>query len=134
MVDNISAMISNKDVIDRIDSLLKIRHLKRNAIYDALGLAHNTFTNWSKEDVKLPAQSLFEISKYFNVSIEWLLTGAEDERIETAPAIPQEIIDTAYEINALPEVYKKIILDTLHTLKRSASEKEKEEMRSSSAG
>ena len=118
-------MISNREVIDRIDFLLKQRHLKRNAVYDYVGIARNTFSNWSKnENVKIPAQPLFEIAQYFGVSVEYLLTGKEPEEKEL---VPYDVLELAFEINALPEVYKKIVFDTVQTLKSSATEQEKEE-------
>jgi transcriptional regulator with XRE-family HTH domain len=117
-------MISNREVIDRIDSLLKSRNLKRNAVYDSCGLAHNTFSNWSREEgVKIPAQSLYAIAQFFNVSVEYLLTGTSEN--------PPEVLNLAYEINALPDVYKKIVLDTVKTLKADVSEKAQEEQSSS---
>ena len=116
-------MISNKEVIERIDSLLKKRNLKRNAVYDVVGLPHNTFSNWQRnESVKIPAQALLQIANFFNVSVEYLLTGKE--RVES---IPQDVLNLAYEIQALPPPFQKIIKSTLETLKETALEKEQEE-------
>ena len=126
-------MISNREVIDRIDSLLKERHLKRNAIYDFAGLPHNTFSNWSKsEGIKIPVQPLYTIAQYFGVTLEYLLTGKDSIPQSQAQKIPPEILDTAYEIYNLPDVYKKIVLDTVRTLKKDVIEKEKEKGQDSS--
>lgn len=132
MADNINAMISNREVIDRIDSLLKQRNLKRNALYDFAGLPHNTFSNWSaKEGTKIPAQALYTIARFFGVTVEYLLTGntsAEPLEVEPIKLPPQNILDLAYEINALPDVYKRIVVDTVRTLSKDASGQEKAEI------
>lgn len=114
-------MISNREVIDRIDSRLKQMHLKRNAVYDAVGLPHNTFSNWSKQEgIKIPVQPLYSIALFLGVSLEYLLTGKDDPT--PVLDIPDEILTIAYKINALPDVYKKVVFDMVETLRKSAEE------------
>ena len=70
--------MSNTEIVGRIDSVLKEKNLKRQAVYDYANIAYNTFPNWvKKEDTKIPAQALYKISEFLEVSMEWLLTGKE---------------------------------------------------------
>lgn len=79
--------MSNIEIVERIDSLLKERNLKRQAVYDFARIAYNTFPNWTKrEDTKIPAQALFQIAKFLNVSVEYLLTGKEADGMTAAEA------------------------------------------------
>lgn len=115
-------MISNREVIDRIDSRLKQMHLKRNAVYDAVGLPHNTFSNWSKQEgIKIPVQPLYSIARYLGISLEYLLTGDECTQSPVLE-IPQDILDTAYKIYTLPDIYRKIVFDIVETLIKNAEE------------
>ena len=123
-------MSINEEIINRIDVLLLKKHLKRNAAYDFAGIAHNSFSNWCRRDSNIPVQALFKIAQFLGVSVEYLLTG-KNELPPNTPTIPQKVLDLAYEINALPEVYRKIIFDTVRTLKESASEKEQEKKQDS---
>lgn len=70
--------MSNIEIVERIDSLLKERNLKRQAVYDFAQIAYNSFPNWTKkEDTKIPVQALYRIAQFLNVSVEYLLTGKE---------------------------------------------------------
>jgi len=86
-------MTTSKEIVDRIDTLLKARNEKRQALYDYADIASNTFPNWTKrEDTKIPAQILFKIAEYLNVSMEYLLTGIE-KQVAGLSAEEQSIID-----------------------------------------
>ena len=74
--------MSNLEIVQRIDTVLKEKNLKRQAVYDYANIAHNTFPNWTKrEDTKIPAQVLYQISEFLGVSLEWLLTGKEKDGV-----------------------------------------------------
>lgn len=71
-------MSGNSEIIKRIDNLHKMRHLKREVAYEVAGIAHNSFSNWCRtEDAKIPAQALYLIAQFLNVSVEYLLTGKD---------------------------------------------------------
>lgn len=112
---NVSMGISGKDIVFRMSQLKPIK-----CYVSELGIPAQTISSWKTKDIPPKAPELLAIANYLNVSIEWLLTGEEK-------TIPQNVLDLAYEINALPEVYKKIVFDTVQTLKSSATEQEKEE-------
>lgn len=112
---NVSMGISGKDIVKRMSQMHPLKCYTQD-----LGIPIQTISNWKLRDAPPRADDLLKIAKYLNVSIEWLLTG-EDENI------PQDVLNLAYEIKALPPPFQKIIKSTLETLKETASEKEKEE-------
>lgn len=71
--------IKGKDIVSRIDSLLKEKNLKRKAIADAIGISLQPFTSWSNRGSIPGADIAYNIAEYLGVSVEWLLTGHEKE-------------------------------------------------------
>ena len=111
--------ISGKDVVQRMSSLRELKCFTMD-----LNIPSQTISNWKIRDKPPKAEDLIAISEYLNVSIEWLLTGQEKN-------VPPDVLNLAYEINALPDVYKKIVVDTVKTLKADVLEKAQEERSSS---
>lgn len=108
--------LSGAEIVERISSKIKLSFLS-----EKLGIPNQTISNWKIRDKPPKADELFAIADYLHVSIEWLLTGEKS-------SIPQEVLDLAYEINALPDVYKQIVFDTVKTLSKDASEQVKVEI------
>ena len=69
--------IKGKDIVFRIDSLLKQKNLKRKAVADAVGISLQPFTAWANRGSIPGADIAYHIADYLNVSLEWLLTGQE---------------------------------------------------------
>ena len=115
--------ISGRDIVKRMSERKPLKCYEQD-----LGIPNQTISHWKVADIPPKANELLKIAIYLDVSIEWLLTGQE----RAAPKIPPEILDTAYEIYNLPDVYRKIVLDTVRTLKKDVIEKEKEKGQDSS--
>lgn len=73
--------IKGKDIVSRIDSILKKRNLKRKAVADAVGISLQPFTSWSNRGSIPGADIAYHISEYLNVGVDWLLTGKEQTLI-----------------------------------------------------
>ena len=106
-------MMTSKEIVDRIDELLKSKNDKRQSLYDYAEIASNSFSNWtSRENSKIPAQVLYKIAQYLNVSVEYLITGKENET-------PKGVLDLAADINSLSPAFQnavRIIVDQLKAL------------------
>lgn len=101
----------NKEVVERIDTLLKERNLKRQSVYDYANIASNSFPNWTKrEDSKIPAQVLYQIAEFLNVSIEYLLTG------KNKTGITPEDSELIRKYNSLQPHNKNAVLTLLNAL------------------
>ena len=71
--------INGKDIVGRIDFLLKGKNLKRKALADSIGISIQPFTSWANRGSIPGSDIAYKISKYFGVSMEWLLTGHEPD-------------------------------------------------------
>lgn len=82
--------------INNFERLRKQAGLSRKKVFEDLGLSQSLFANWKKQN-KLPnVETVFKISKYFNVSMENLLIG-EDLSIENFNSYRQTIIKEIIE-------------------------------------
>lgn len=113
-------MGKGREIVDRIKTLTEIKCLSVD-----LGIKPQVISNWKIRDTIPSADIALKIANYLNVSVEWLITGEEGE-------IPQEILDLAYEINALPEVYKNFIKADLAKYKSACVSLDEEKISNSS--
>lgn len=118
------AEIKGKDIVFRIDSLLKQKNLKRKAIADAIGISLQPFTAWAKRGSIPGADIAYNISEYLNVSLEWLLTGKESESFDCS----KEEKELLSSLRLLDERDRQEILDLIEiklnrTISRQAQDK-----------
>lgn len=97
-------------MIDRIDSLLKQRGEKRVSLCESIGLAKNAISLWASRGTVPAADIVLKIAKYFDVSIEWLLTGTEKE------GLTQKQRELIRNYETLSERDKKIVDNLIATL------------------
>lgn len=118
--------IKGKDIVFRIDSVLKKRNLKRKAVADAVGISLQPFTSWSNRGSIPGADIAYHIAEYLNVSVDWLLTGKEDTPPENVNLPPPEILELAEDIYRLPVEFQKIIIGNVEDYKALCFKLEKE--------
>ena len=75
-------MNSGKDVVDRIDTLLKNKNQKRQALADYAGISVQAFTNWSSRGNFPPSDIALKMAEFLNISIEYLITGKKPDNSE----------------------------------------------------
>lgn len=75
-------MNNGKDVVDRIDTLLKNRNQKRQALADYAGISVQAFTNWSSRGNFPPSDIALKMAEFLNISIEYLITGEKPDFLE----------------------------------------------------
>ena len=119
--------IRGKDIVVRIDSILKQRNLKRKAVADAVGISLQPFTSWSNRGSIPGADIAYHIAEYLDVSLEWLLTGKERESVNPFNNLPPpEIIELAKDIYRLPAEFQEIIIDNVEKYKQMCFKLERE--------
>ncbi len=69
--------MSNSDGYDIYLKLLKEKGVKNADVSRATGVHPATFSDWKKGKSKPKQEKLQKIAQYFNVSIEYLLTGED---------------------------------------------------------
>ena len=118
------AEIKGKDIVSRIDSILKNRNLKRKAVAEAVGISLQPFTSWSNRGSIPGADIAYNIAQYLGVSLEWLLTGEEESKVQNT--ISPEIIELAEDIYRLPPNLQELIKNNVETYKEMCFKLEKE--------
>lgn len=63
------------DISNRIDQLLFDNKLRRADLVRATGIKEGTVRAWTKSAPS--AEAAIKVAKYFNVSVEWLITGED---------------------------------------------------------
>lgn len=98
--------------LERILSLLpvnesgKVKHGAKKALCDAIGAPPNIFSEWTSRGSKSYRNYLYDIARFYGVSVEWLL-GKTDERSPQA-AHPDEP-ESIKKYRALDEHGKKLV-------------------------
>jgi transcriptional regulator with XRE-family HTH domain len=70
----------DKIMICRIQYLMEQNNITSSKLCSDLGLAKSSITDWKKGKAKPSVEALIKISRYFNVSLDWLITGKEYEK------------------------------------------------------
>lgn len=100
---------------DNVNNLCKARKTTITKMSEEIGLSNAAATSWKKGAVP-KASTLEKISEYFNVSVDYLLTGEDEKK-------PTDKVDglrgTGYE-NLTPE-NRKVIDALIETLLNSQS-------------
>ena len=65
-------------IVERIDNLLKERHLNRVVLAEAIGIKPQNISAWSVRGTVPAGDICLKIAEYLNVSIVWLISGRED--------------------------------------------------------
>lgn len=65
---------------DNILNLLKEQNKKQKELTDYLGISKNQFTDWKSGRIKSYNKHLDKIAEFFNVSVDYLLTGVETQQ------------------------------------------------------
>lgn len=81
--------IKTNSFIERIDSLLLQRNEKRLTLTESMGITHSALSDWKKRGTIPSGDICVKMAKYFGVSVEWLITGNQEE-IKTTPNVSQE--------------------------------------------
>lgn len=75
---------------DRIDSLLARDKIRRADLVRFTGISEGTIRGWYKGQMP-SAETLYKVAKYFNVTVEWLLTGNNPDGREIPQFTPDEM-------------------------------------------
>ena len=62
---------------ERYCALRDARGLNDSTVADALGITKSTFTGWKQGTLRPNTDKLYKIAKYFNTTVEYLVSGVE---------------------------------------------------------
>lgn len=77
LADNCSMI--GKEIVERIDTLLIGKNIKRYALAETVGISVQAFSDWKSRGTIPAGDILLRIARYLNVSLEWLITGEDEE-------------------------------------------------------
>lgn len=99
------------DVYERFCSLLEMHKIKAVEVSRATGISSTVFSEWKKGKARPKADKLQRIADYFNVTLEYLMTG-KIPSLKKPENSPEERAIYLYKLysKASPEVQKAIDL------------------------
>jgi transcriptional regulator with XRE-family HTH domain len=70
-------MMMIQTIYSRIEVLIASRKMTKKAFCEDVGISTGNFGDWKRGKSVPSANKLVEIAKYFDVSLDWLMTGKE---------------------------------------------------------
>ena len=99
--------MTSNDIFKRIFLEMDRKGISRSDIYRHTGLAENAFSTWTKRKTIPRADVLLKIADYLGVSVQWLLTGVDENELSRTE---QEIVKNYRSLNATKkDIAKKLI-------------------------
>lgn len=89
------------NIVDRILFLIDKNNINAKKLTCDLELSSSAITDWKKGKGRPSIDAIIKISKYFNVTSDWLLTG-EDE-ILSLPTDQQELLDLYSQLDPIKQ-------------------------------
>lgn len=101
------------EFVERIDSILKEKNLKRIALCEYLGLTHSALTDWNKRGTIPAADICLKIAEYLGTSVEYLVTGKEKNlsSVELTQE-EEEVLDVWEDLNDFQKNTIKTLLES----------------------
>jgi transcriptional regulator with XRE-family HTH domain len=107
----------------------RIKHLRDKAGYSMgklekeLGFAGGSFDKWEKDRSVPGGKALIELSNFFNVTVDWILTG-EGSRQASEPITPQglELLAKFYQLSEKDQIRVEERIAVLLELAASSKE------------
>lgn len=96
------------EFVERVDFLLKQRGETRVNIVNTLNIAKNSFNNWHTNGNIPPGNILYEIAKYLDVSMEFLLTGTE-----SGCKTDDDITESVMKLKRLTQEQRKPVIELI---------------------
>jgi transcriptional regulator with XRE-family HTH domain len=79
------------DFIERVLFLLEQKGITKNKMLSDLKLGKNSFVNWKERGTIPSGETLTKIAEYFDVSVDYLLTGEKTEKPINYDELPSDI-------------------------------------------
>ena len=74
----------NNQILERLYALMKKRGVNAKRVCEDLNMSNSAFTDWKNGGCSPGVKSLSKLSGYFGVSLDYLVTGRENETDQNA--------------------------------------------------
>ena len=75
--------ISGIAFVNRIDGLCSVRGMNRKTLCETLGILQGTMATWKTKDIMPPVYTIVKIADFFDISLDFLITGEEHTNKES---------------------------------------------------
>lgn len=99
------------EINQRVFQALSERRIEQKELADFLEIPPGTVFNWRSRGTDPPAKYIPAISRFFDVPIEWLLTGEDPP---AAPKMTAEELELWGEFNKLDVKGKRIVFSEIY--------------------
>lgn len=117
--------IKGRDIINRIDLILKQKNLKRLAAAQYANISLQSFTHWSVRGSIPAADTAIKIAEFLGVSVNWLITGKDPDGLSVED---RKLLDQWHEIS---DEGRKAVQKLLDSYARDAEDEKNKGMASS---
>jgi len=106
------------EILDRIEIRLGIMRKKKYDFYKESGVSSALYSNWKTGKAKPTAKTLSKIADYLGVSLEWLISGSGEERVNNLPQREQMRQEMRILFDAAEDAPTSAILEAAALLMR----------------
>lgn len=116
------------EVLQRIEGLRELKKISKYKLCKDLKISQSTYNTWIYENRIPPANRIQLIADYFNIPIDYLMTGEIERKIDGANIIEEkaalvakitkdsELLITIEEYYSLSEAMKQFVRNMVHDL------------------
>lgn len=104
------------DISNRIDDLLTQMQMKRIDLSRAVNIPVTTIKSWISSGSVPSAEAAYKVAKYFNVSVEWLITGKNSDNQQQDMILSSEEKTLVELFRHLDERDKNAVLTMVESL------------------
>lgn len=97
-------------LLDRVKELMDKSGIKAKQLTAELGISNSSFTDWGKGKGTPSLDTVVKISDYFNVSIDYLVSGtefSESKHLDFSNPVDNELLDKFHSLT--PELRGNLI-------------------------
>jgi transcriptional regulator with XRE-family HTH domain len=109
-------MVLEEFVMNRIRKLRTEKGIKQSELANLVNVRQTTISNWENEISEIDKQSLFALSDYFNVTIDYLLGKSDEPTNLPLPQPNQTSVEKKNRIRHLREMHNMKQIDLVNNL------------------
>lgn len=97
-------MSTDASPVQRIEIVLKEKHLQKKMLADSIGIPPTTLSSWLGRGNDFPASYVVPVARFLGVHPMWLLTGEE----AALPEIPVSYVELSNDESFLLQSYRTL--------------------------
>ncbi|GGG19801.1 helix-turn-helix domain-containing protein [Paenibacillus aceti] len=103
-----------QSIYDRIESLIKMRGMTKKSFCEEVSISTGNLGDWKRGKSTPSTNKLVEIASFFDVSLDWLILGKEQQDIYLKENMESYSWDELRENVSLSEKEKEFIMEYIN--------------------